>query len=85
MNAADYVINQLGKIGLQPDDIQFVVCTHFDPDYAGNHELFTNAELIVQRRHYALGRSLPSQEWLFCSSPDRSLEYEVRKSCIKDV
>lgn len=57
MNAADYVVNQLGKIGLQPDDIQFVVCTHFDPDHAGNHEVFTNAELIVQRRHYEVARA----------------------------
>jgi N-acyl homoserine lactone hydrolase len=29
---------RLASIGLQPDDIHFLVCTHFDPDHAGNHE-----------------------------------------------
>jgi N-acyl homoserine lactone hydrolase len=52
MHEEDYVVNRLGSIGLRPDDIQFLICTHFDPDHAGNHEVFTAAELIVQRRHY---------------------------------
>ena len=57
MHEADYVVNQLSNIGLRPDDIQFLVCTHFDPDHAGNHEVFPAAELIVQRRHYELARA----------------------------
>jgi N-acyl homoserine lactone hydrolase len=57
MHEADYVVNQLGNIGLRPDDIRFLVCTHFDPDHAGNHEVFTAAELVVQRRHYEIARA----------------------------
>jgi N-acyl homoserine lactone hydrolase len=57
MHAEDYVVNRLDSIGLRPDDIQFLVCTHFDPDHAGNHEVFTAAELIVQRRHYEAARA----------------------------
>jgi N-acyl homoserine lactone hydrolase len=53
----DYVINRLATIGLYPRDIQFLICTHFDPDHAGNHELFTNSELIVQRRHYEAAKA----------------------------
>jgi N-acyl homoserine lactone hydrolase len=52
MLPADYVINRLASIGLRPDDIHYLVCTHFDPDHAGNHELFSRAQLLVQRSHY---------------------------------
>lgn len=51
------VVEQLAEIGLQPDDINFLVCTHFDVDHAGFHDAFTQAELIVQREHYELARS----------------------------
>ncbi len=51
------VIEQLGDLGLRPDDIDFLICTHFDLDHAGYHDAFTKAELIVQREHYALARS----------------------------
>src|SRR6266550_2118019 len=42
---------------LPPDDIDILICTHFDPDHAGYHDAFTKAELIVQREHYELARS----------------------------
>ena len=51
------VIEQLGKLGLHPDDIDILICTHFDIDHAGHHDAFTKAELIVQSEHYALARS----------------------------
>ena len=50
------VIRQLAALGLQPDDIDYLVCTHFDVDHAGYHDAFTHAELIVQRSHYELAR-----------------------------
>jgi N-acyl homoserine lactone hydrolase len=51
------VIEQLADLGLSADDIDILICTHFDPDHAGYHDAFVNAELIVQREHYALARS----------------------------
>lgn len=48
----DTVVARLASIGLRPSDIDVLVCTHFDDDHAGNHDLFTDAELVVQRRHY---------------------------------
>ncbi len=51
------VVEQLAMLGLQPGDIDMLICTHFDADHAGNHSKFTNAELIVQRQHYELARS----------------------------
>jgi N-acyl homoserine lactone hydrolase len=52
-----HVIEQLADLGLHPDDIDLLICTHFDVDHAGYHDAFTKAELIVQREHYALARS----------------------------
>jgi N-acyl homoserine lactone hydrolase len=46
------VIAQLSTLGLQPADIDLLICTHFDADHSGQHAAFTNAQLIVQRRHY---------------------------------
>ena len=40
-----------------PEDIDLLICTHFDVDHAGYHDAFTKAELIVQREHYELARS----------------------------
>lgn len=51
------VIEHLAELSLVPDDIDTVICTHFDVDHAGYHDFFTKAEFIVQREHYALARS----------------------------
>lgn len=51
------VIEQLASLGLQPDDIDLLICTHFDIDHVGYHDAFTKAELIVQSAHYTLARS----------------------------
>jgi N-acyl homoserine lactone hydrolase len=50
------VIAQLDALGLQPDDINVLICTHFDPDHVGYNDAFTKAEHIVQRKHYELAR-----------------------------
>src|SRR5260370_14971788 len=54
---AKNVIEHLADLGLRPDDIDILVCTHFDMDHAGYHDAFSKAELIVQREHYELARS----------------------------
>src|SRR6266498_5722649 len=51
------VLEHLADLGLHPDDIDLLICTHFDVDHAGYHDAFLKAELIVQREHYALARS----------------------------
>jgi len=51
------VIEHLSNLGLHPNDIDILICTHFDVDHAGYHDAFANAELIVQRTHYELARS----------------------------
>ncbi len=46
------VIEQLASIGLQPDDIDTVISTHYDIDHAGRHAAFTKAHYVVQRVHH---------------------------------
>lgn len=50
------VLAHLADLGLRPDDIDIVICTHFDVDHAGYHDAFTSAEFIVQRAHYTIAR-----------------------------
>jgi N-acyl homoserine lactone hydrolase len=50
------VIAHLADLGLRPDDIDLLICTHFDIDHAGYHDAFTRAELIVQRAQYELAQ-----------------------------
>jgi N-acyl homoserine lactone hydrolase len=51
------VLEHLAELGLQPKDIDGVICTHFDVDHAGYHDRFPHAEFYVQREHYDLARS----------------------------
>ncbi|WP_208997948.1 MBL fold metallo-hydrolase [Pseudovibrio sp. FO-BEG1] len=57
MSAEDSIVSRLSSIGLSALDIHYLVCSHLDDDHSGNHDLFTNAELIIQREHYALAKS----------------------------
>ncbi len=50
--AENIVTHHLAQLGLTPADIDYVVCTHFDWDHAGAHDLFPEAEFIVQKKHY---------------------------------
>ena len=50
------VLEHLADLGLHPDDIDMLICTHFDVDHAGYHDAFPQAEFIVQRTHYELAR-----------------------------
>jgi N-acyl homoserine lactone hydrolase len=51
------VVEQLCALGLKPDDIDILVCTHFDPDHVGYNDAFPKSELVVQREQYELARS----------------------------
>jgi N-acyl homoserine lactone hydrolase len=53
------VIAQLASLGLQPDDIDTVISTHYDGDHAGRHAAFTKAHYVVQRVHHVDAASNP--------------------------
>lgn len=53
------VITQLASLGLQPDDIDTVISTHYDGDHAGRHAAFLKAGYVVQRMHHVDAASNP--------------------------
>lgn len=46
------VVKQLAKLNLNPEDINFIISTHYDGDHAGRHASFTKAKYVVQRAHH---------------------------------
>ncbi len=53
----NFVVNRLASVGVAPGDISYVVTTHLDPDHAGAHDQFADAEFVVQRAHYEAAQS----------------------------
>jgi N-acyl homoserine lactone hydrolase len=53
LNAEEDLLAHLAQLNLTAQDISLVICSHFDPDHAGNLTLFRQAEIVVQRRLYA--------------------------------
>lgn len=51
------VIEQLVLLDLRPEDVDLLICTHFDIDHAGHHSAFPKARLVVQRKHYEVAQS----------------------------
>lgn len=56
MTLEDSIVARLASIELEPSDVNYLICSHLDDDHSGNHDLFTNAELIIQREHYDLAK-----------------------------
>ena len=82
MDEEDYVVNRLAAIGVQPDEINYVICTHLDPDHAGGHDSFPQAEFVVQRAHpAAAGDDLDArfvEEFHVVVSPEAPRGYPAR-------
>ena len=53
------VVQQLAKLGIQPNDIDLLISTHYDGDHVGNHPAFPRAEYIVQRAHHTAAQTHP--------------------------
>ncbi len=57
VTADDHVVRRLALLGVQPTDVRYLVCSHFDPDHTGAHDCFPQAECVVQRTQYHVGRT----------------------------
>jgi len=57
------VTDALAQIGVRPEDVRYLVATHFDPDHAGGTDLFPNAEIVVQQAHYDAAKSGQHQRY----------------------
>ena len=49
MNEGDYIINQLNRVGITPNEISYVVLSHLHLDHAGGVGQFEKAKYVVQR------------------------------------
>ena len=69
------VVGQLAALGVKPDDIRYVVNSHFHFDHCGCNASFPRATFLVQRAELALARAEPkrydSKDW------DLALEYRA--------
>jgi glyoxylase-like metal-dependent hydrolase (beta-lactamase superfamily II) len=57
MGPDDNVIAGLAALGLEPDDIDVVVCSHLHPDHCGCNVFFTKATVMVHARELEAARA----------------------------
>jgi N-acyl homoserine lactone hydrolase len=53
----NYVVNALAALGVQPQDIAYLVATHFDFDHVGALDAFPQAEVVVQEGQLEAARA----------------------------
>jgi glyoxylase-like metal-dependent hydrolase (beta-lactamase superfamily II) len=56
MSAEDNVIGGLKAVGLGPDDINVVICSHLHPDHCGCNQFFTKARILVRTEEVAVAK-----------------------------
>jgi N-acyl homoserine lactone hydrolase len=57
MQVGDNVINELERVGLKPDDIDVVVCSHLHPDHCGCNAYFKRASFVIHAREVEAARA----------------------------
>jgi N-acyl homoserine lactone hydrolase len=61
MTADDNVLSGLACLGLQPDDIDVVICSHLHPDHCGCNAFFKRATVIMHAREIEAARAPGAQ------------------------
>ena len=57
MEEGDHLLNALACVGLGPDDIDIVVCSHFHTDHCGCNQFFRKATILVHAEELAAARA----------------------------
>ena len=57
MRPGDNVLTGLAEIGLQPDDIDVVVCSHLHPDHCGCNAFFKRATFVIHAKEIEAARA----------------------------
>jgi glyoxylase-like metal-dependent hydrolase (beta-lactamase superfamily II) len=50
MRAEDTLLPNLARVGVDPDDIDIVVCSHFHPDHCGCNQFFKKATILAHAK-----------------------------------
>lgn len=54
------VVPQLAKLGLKPEDIKYVICSHLHFDHSGGLEFFPHATVFIQEKEIGYAYNPPS-------------------------
>jgi N-acyl homoserine lactone hydrolase len=57
MRPGDHVVNSLSRVGLEPDDIDIVVCSHLHPDHCGCNAFFKRATFAIHAKEVKAARA----------------------------
>lgn len=77
---------ELGREGIAPDDIDYVVLTHMHFDHADNLDLFPRACVVVQRQElFAAIDPVPSQRIFYWKSSIANLQERKRPAALRLV
>jgi glyoxylase-like metal-dependent hydrolase (beta-lactamase superfamily II) len=57
MPKGEHVLNSLAGVGLKPDDIDVVVCSHLHTDHCGCNEFFKRATFVIHASELAAARA----------------------------
>lgn len=57
------ITQHLAALGVAPKDVHYLIATHLDPDHAGEHDAFPNAEILVQRAQYMAAKEGTDQRY----------------------
>jgi len=68
MPPGDNVLTGLAAVGVQPDDIDVVVCSHLHPDHCGCNTFFKRATVMVHAREVEAARAPDAVAGGFLSS-----------------
>jgi glyoxylase-like metal-dependent hydrolase (beta-lactamase superfamily II) len=69
MRKGDNVLTGLSCVGLTPDDIDVVVCSHLHPDHCGCNAFFRRASVVVHESEIAAARA-PNAEAMGYLAPE---------------
>jgi len=84
LTAEDEAGSRLRTLGIEPEDVRWVILTHLHTDHIGGLHHFPNAEIIISRREYELTggwrgqmRGYLTQRWPKWLEP-RLIDYEAK-------
>jgi len=62
MRAEDTLLPSLACVGVDPDDIDVVVCSHLHPDHCGCNEFFRKASILVHAREIEAAKAAGAEK-----------------------
>jgi N-acyl homoserine lactone hydrolase len=61
MRAEDTLLPSLACVGVNPDDIDVVVCSHFHPDHCGCNQFFKKATILAHAREIQAAKAAAAE------------------------